>query len=114
MRHKPSSRKPALKGGWKLPYLERHLRRLAVANRPGCRKFLQEFAASERLELFIYDDGRVWYFKKRGRSGKRVARWKPYSAALMFDRSDVVHCHDCFQVAHEIQLRLHGPKSKTA
>jgi hypothetical protein len=27
---------------------------------------------------------------------------------------DTFHCHDCFQAKHEIQLRLHGPKSKTA
>jgi hypothetical protein len=112
MRHKPSSRKPALKGGWKLPYLERHLRRLAVANRPGCRKFLQEFAASERLELEILDGGRTWLFRRQGRL---FASWKPYSAALRFkSQRDTFHCHDCFQAKHEIQLRLHGPKSKTA
>lgn len=115
MRHKRSSRKPALRSGWNLPYQERHQRRLAIANLPGCRKFLQEFAAREHLDLFLHDGGRVWFFKKKGRRGKRVAIWKPYSAALKFDsRKDTFHCHDCFQVAHEIYLRLHAADSKTA
>ena len=111
MRHKPSSRKPALRGGWKLPYLERHQRRLAVANRPGCRKFLYEFAAREGLELEIIDAGRTWLFRRNGRF---FASWKPYSAALRFSRRDTFHVHDCFQAKHELQLRLHGPNSQTA
>lgn len=108
MRHQPSSRKPALKNGWKLPALERHQQRLKVAKMPGCRRFLAEFAASVGLELSIRDNGGVWVFTRRGRF---FAAWKPWSAGLKF-RGVTYHCHDCFQVKHELQLRLAGGGNK--
>ncbi len=109
MRDKQSSLRPALKGGWKLPYLERHRRRLACANKPGCRKFLQEFAAKERLSLEILRGGYVWLFRL---DGEYFAAWLPYDAKLKFSQGRSFHCHDVIQVSHEIRLKLRNQQRK--
>jgi hypothetical protein len=95
-----SARKSALRFNpdWK----SRHRNRDAVANKPGCRQYVKQWAEGRGLRLRT---GTIWSIRKSRRK-PAIAVWNPYAALLEFPTlGQKVHVHDVLGVCHEIQLR---------
>lgn len=100
----PSERRSALRlVNREVHWKERHEARRRVANKAGCRKYIQDRCSLLGVDVVYCWGGRRWKFLV---NGVAFARWYPGPASLKFCDGDGYHVHDVFQLEYEIRRKL--------